>query len=662
MSQTKKIGIDFAHASVVCPDLLLLLPPVRYVALPQGLSENETKAASYIIFKERLHEQFPNIDCVASANFLAWSRQERDYGAGYPADEDTGEGLTRAMAAYYASNNHAGLGLSLSTPLARLRFVCRYLEQFPHDSLPYWAWLALCSPRHEKGFLFPLPAHALGFLPDTYTLGDKLTHAQSCKALLDFLECNQDRLLTWDAPEALTYLLEPDPFWDSSEQNGISILLSALSSKIAPDLAAGSVPSSRVVETFLAYCIASLPAKLHPPAWQLLAWERQNTLPELEKTPSETYVQERQSSSISLMGWGDGTLGIGEDERTLKTAFDLAKIPCSAVNISPLVPHGASPHAWETPLQDKPDGLFSIICLAAQDIYRLWARTPAEWWTGRHTIGLCPWELPFWPKQGKAYLDMLDEIWAPSQFVASAFAGFEKPVTVLPHAIIPPRPEGDLRKELGISQNELVFLTAFDAGASCVRKNPLAVVRAFNVAFAGKKNYPVRLIVKSMYAERDMNYWNALHDENACDDAVIFINDVLTPERNARLLNTCDAFVSLHRSEGFGRLLAESMGMGKLLIASNFGGNTDFTLPETACPVNGRTIPLKAGEYLFSKDQHWFEPDIEHAAHCMRFCVEQREAANILSENGKAYIKSHHAPEVIGQMARVALQKSGWRG
>jgi glycosyltransferase involved in cell wall biosynthesis len=147
--------------------------------------------------------------------------------------------------------------------------------------------------------------------------------------------------------------------------------------------------------------------------------------------------------------------------------------------------------------------------------------------------------------------------------------------------------------------------------------------------------------------------------ENKCGDKILFIDEPFPIEKHALLLNTCDAFVSLHRSEGFGRLLAEAMTLGKLLIASDFGGNTDFTTPETACPVNGRLVEVKPREYLLGAGQQWFEADIDHAAQYMRDFVENPSRFAVLAENGRRHIMTHHSLEAVGHRAKEALMKAG---
>src|SRR3546814_5890465 len=62
---------------------------------------------------------------------------------------------------------------------------------------------------------------------------------------------------------------------------------------------------------------------------------------------------------------------------------------------------------------------------------------------------------------------------------------------------------------------------------------------------------------------------------------------------------------SLHRSEGFGRGLAEAMYLGKPVIATRYSGNLDFMDERTAYLVDHELVPVQTGEYPFAEGQHW---------------------------------------------------------
>ena len=51
------------------------------------------------------------------------------------------------------------------------------------------------------------------------------------------------------------------------------------------------------------------------------------------------------------------------------------------------------------------------------------------------------------------------------------------------------------------------------------------------------------------------------------------------------LISSCDAYISLHRSEGFGLGMAEAMNFGRIVIATDYSGSADFLTPETGFPI-----------------------------------------------------------------------------
>src|SRR3546814_12429317 len=86
---------------------------------------------------------------------------------------------------------------------------------------------------------------------------------------------------------------------------------------------------------------------------------------------------------------------------------------------------------------------------------------------------------------------------------------------------------------------------------------------------------------------------------------VVLINRQMDDNDTKNLLRCCDCFVSLHRSEGFGRGLAEAMYLGKPVIATRYSGNLDFMDERTAYLVDHELVPVQTGEYPFAEGQHW---------------------------------------------------------
>jgi len=94
----------------------------------------------------------------------------------------------------------------------------------------------------------------------------------------------------------------------------------------------------------------------------------------------------------------------------------------------------------------------------------------------------------------------------------------------------------------------------------------------------------------------------------------VLIAESLPREELLALYGCCDVFLPLHRSEGFGRGLAEALQLGVDVIATDFGGNTDFCTGPLAHPVRWRSAPIPRAAYPYADGHSWAEPDLKHAA------------------------------------------------
>ena len=99
-------------------------------------------------------------------------------------------------------------------------------------------------------------------------------------------------------------------------------------------------------------------------------------------------------------------------------------------------------------------------------------------------------------------------------------------------------------------------------------------------------------------------------------DPRITIKDArLTRNELVSLMATADAFVSLHRSEGFGLGPAEAMLLGVPVILTGYSGTNDFADESCACIVPFTMVDVQTDEYPGVEGQRWAEPDLQTAAH-----------------------------------------------
>jgi SAM-dependent methyltransferase len=130
---------------------------------------------------------------------------------------------------------------------------------------------------------------------------------------------------------------------------------------------------------------------------------------------------------------------------------------------------------------------------------------------------------------------------------------------------------------------------------------------------------------------------------------------VSVAERDA-MLAACDCYVSLHRAEGFGLGLAETMGLGKPVIATGYSGNVDYMDDETAwlVPYTLREVGPRAAPY--PPGAHWAEPDLDAAARAMREVVEHPEEGQLRGRRAAERIRARHSPEVAAAVIAGRLE------
>ncbi len=276
---------------------------------------------------------------------------------------------------------------------------------------------------------------------------------------------------------------------------------------------------------------------------------------------------------------------------------------------------------------------------------------------GSYNILRTYWELPTAPEQWRTFLATIDEIWAPNAFVADAF----RPIFPRPIVIVPPTVEDGnqlplSRSTLGLSDGIFYFLFTFDYFSFPARKNPLAVLRAFQLAFP-HGDERVGLIIKSTGSQGQFPEMRAVIASATRKDArIIVIDKTVTPQEMLSLVAACDCYVSLHRSEGFGLGMVEAMLAGKPVIGTDFSGSTDFLSDATGYPIPYRLRPVLRGEYPYPEGQMWAEPNIEAAATAMRAILANEQAVADRVGRGRAFVQRRYNRTSVGQVVSARIQ------
>lgn len=363
-----------------------------------------------------------------------------------------------------------------------------------------------------------------------------------------------------------------------------------------------------------------------------------------------------ETPELNIIGYAKSVIGIAEDVRMAAKASEIAKIPFCVID-APMPGPAKLDNSLEAQLVDAPVHPVSLYCLPPTELLRLgMASTKPILHGGTYNIGGWHWELPSWPVSLSGVNDLVDEIWVYTDFVRQAFAPHTgKPVLKMPLAVELPAHGGRNRAVLHLPKERFLFLLMFDGNSWLSRKNPIAAVRAFFKAFSG--NNHVGLVIKTISLNKDSEGWREVEAEIAGDTRVSVIDQTLDRSSLTQLMASCDAYVSLHRSEGFGRIIAEAMLLGIPTVTTNFSGNTEFCTAETSFLVNGPLIALKKDDYLFAEGQHWCDPDVDEAAHQMRRVFEDRAHASHLAAAARQNIQTNFSARAAGEAYRNRLRE-----
>ncbi len=326
--------------------------------------------------------------------------------------------------------------------------------------------------------------------------------------------------------------------------------------------------------------------------------------------------------SVALFGYPHGEFGLGEDIRLLRSSLELAGIRATVVRApwQIIARQRAEESSVAADLAEfNPETMFYV--MPAFDTTTLLTKMGPEAFVARRRIGFWQWELEHFPEPAKLAFDLVDEIWCHSEHSAAAFrAATDKPVIKVPLPVTVPDVEAADRADFGLPKEGFVVFTSFDGASSISRKNPLGSIRAFQLAFPRETSPDARLMVKAMNTINDA-LWRECKRIAQLDRRIVIIDDVLDRTRYYELLKACDAVISLHRAEGFGRLMAEAMALGIPVIATAYSGNLDFMTEENSWLVGGQMVDVLPGDYPFHQGQHWMDPDVQEAAEALRECA-----------------------------------------
>lgn len=357
---------------------------------------------------------------------------------------------------------------------------------------------------------------------------------------------------------------------------------------------------------------------------------------------------------VNLAGFLRSEIGLGEAARLLVSALNETEVPVLPIH-GALHPAVRQTREYEAAPPDAARYPINVICMNGNTIPVFARDVGTGFFEGRYSVALWWWEVDTFPAGWHEAFDYLDEIWVASDLVYHAIAPASPiPVVKVPMPVTMPEIEPIPRAQLGLPDDDFVFLFIYDYNSSSARKNPVGLVNAFKAAFTPGSG--AALVLKCINAENSpQQHEEVLYAIDGHPDIHIISDFIPENEKNS-LLAACDCYVSLHRSEGFGLTAAEAMWLGKPVIATRYGGTLEFMTDANSFLIDYTAVAVGPDAHPYPPDAFWADPSIEQATRAMREVFDNPQAAADRGSRASEDIRRTNSPAVAGTAMQRRLQ------
>ncbi|MCA0998658.1 glycosyltransferase family 4 protein [Alloyangia pacifica] len=387
----------------------------------------------------------------------------------------------------------------------------------------------------------------------------------------------------------------------------------------------------------------------------------------LEAAAMALPAPDREEVDVQLIGPLAKTSGLGQATRLSASILRQTGLRVRGVDfdLDNPAPEGFSS---ETLIEDYGPAKINLIHLNAESTPLAFAYQP-DVFSNAYNIGYFYWELDRPAYCHYLGMELLDEIWVSSAYGLHAYKPDAKGTPVVnvgmcyeEHPDITRAAARDfVNARFGFDDSHYVCLFAFDSYSFVQRKNPVAVLEAFQQAFEGMPD--ARLVVKTQNREdvfdpMQAGLWARVDELMQNDPRIVVLNETLSYRDLLQLKAGADCYISLHKSEGWGFGMIEAMALKVPVVCTAYSGNMEFCSEATAWLVDYEETELRQGDYIFVRPGSlWAEPSVSDAARQLRAAYDDPEARAAKVEAAYSHIRENFSTAPIARRYSERLRQ-----
>ncbi len=374
-----------------------------------------------------------------------------------------------------------------------------------------------------------------------------------------------------------------------------------------------------------------------------------------ESKPIDREEFQRMEYGVNLIGDIRAEIGLGQSMRLIANELELSKYSFGIYDFQLGGNLRREDITWDFRMLENYPYAVNLFHINPQEVALAYLYLDRDIWKNHYNIAFWLWELEEFPKEYIETIKFFDEIWTPSEFASSSIRKVtDKPVYTIPYYVLADTDKRFNREYFHLPEDKFLYLVMYDTNSTMERKNPVGTLMAYKRAFLGS-TANVGLVIKVNNATvQDLQ---VIREQLGDCKNIYLITQTLDKIQVNSLIADVDVFVSLHRAEGFGLVMAEAMLVGTVCVATDWSSNTEFMSADSACMVPYCKTPIQKSAGNYKKGCVWAEPDVGVAAAYMRYLYENPVYYRQLADDAKKQIEKVLGKERIIGMLEERLQR-----